>query len=154
MKRVIAINGTQHSDLSGHDLVTFFGAPVFLLWIASNVVAAGIRGTAFTLETITFGVVPQAAFAGILTMSLVVLISDHRSEWLHSTWKTAGTVAGATLPVTAVMNVTVEVSLTEQLLALVANSLGTGFGTAIGLYLYRGRSSALKTDGDDGGTSG
>lgn len=147
---MIPINANSSSDQSR---AIYVAVSVFLLWLFTNSVAVAIRGTEFTITAITAGIVAQALIGGGVAAATVVLISDYQREWLTSIWKPAVGVAVVMVVFTALANVTKDATLIEHGVAIVSNSLGTGVGTAIGLSLYRGRSSASLIGLNSGGSA-
>ena len=89
-------------------------------------------------------IVLMSGMAAIVAAGTVDILGDIRPALVRSIGRTAGSVAAVMFLVTLAFNVTKGVSAPVLATTLVANSLGTGIETAIGLYLYRGRSSASK----------
>lgn len=124
----------------------YVAVPVFLTWSIGSYLATpvltGFEGIFPPQPLWVHGL--QAVFVALLAAWTVSFTVDIRPWLAASVRRAAGTVAAVVFGVTLLLNTPQGPTVVQQVVLPTVNALGTAIPTAVGLYLYRGRSSASK----------
>lgn len=140
---MIPINGSDKPDFTVKDLTLYVALPVFVTWFVGGQAAGALLSNIELFPDIPIWVhAIQGVFVAALAAGTVQFLSEVRPTLVASIGRAAGSVTLAVFTVTLFMNGMKGASLVQQLVIPGINALGTGIPTFVGLYLYRGRSSA------------